>query len=985
VAGQPPTGSESDDRVEAQHNVRLAGVIVLAFQAVYIAGDFYAVPSQLPFFLPFYGVNIVTLLFAIFASPTDWFGRHWRIASLSMVTALDVTGALMNIHAGTDFPHFLTLIPFSLGCAMFLPWGPAWQAAMNSVLLLSYAVVSAIEPPDGRDRVYRWIALLAVLVLSQAAALLADRYRRRLFGNLLALREGEAELRRSEALTRNIVDTAFEAIITTDARGEILTWNPRAEAIFGWTSSEAQGKPIISLLVPESEREWVEPIAGEIGAGGHLSLLGNALTTKLVDRSGREFPAEIVISQLRLKNGAGFSVFARDISERRRVERELVEARETALQASRAKSEFLAAMSHEIRTPLNAIVGMTELLQSADLTPEQRRRTKVIVSSGELLLTIVNDILDFSKLSEGKVVLERIDFDPVELIENTVDSFAQAASVKRLDLVLHLDFNMPRGLRGDPSRLRQVLNNLIANAIKFTSAGEVMVRVARIEDNPVNVVVRFDVSDTGIGIARKAQLRLFQPFVQAEGSTSRRYGGSGLGLVISAQLVKQMGGEIRLDSELGKGSTFCFTARFDKGQAAAHSWATDGVASRFREMHAVIVDDNASTRQVISEYMSSWGITSEAFASGGAMLEQLKSAQVGGMKPACVVLDSQMPGIDGVSVACAIRANDSVKDTKIIMMCPEGGPGTEADRWIAKPVRPSQLFNCLLELFVSDGRTGVDPRPAAGSALTRDTAGQARKSGRILLIDDNPVNRGLVAEQLHVLGYAADMVENAPRALETLARERYDLVLMDCEMPGMDGYEATGEIRRREGGDRHSLIIALTAHATEGQRERCLAAGMDGYLSKPVRLKELANTLDIWLCRMAVDDAALQQKVTDGESGWKAEPELDPAVLAEIAALSASSGHNILRELVDLFLLNLPGRLASVRRALDSNDIRTLGAVAHSLKGSLANLGAKRFSALCARVEQSAVEGDRPQAVILANMLLDEARSIPELFLQCFS
>src|SRR5271166_1736869 len=291
-----------------------------------------------------------------------------------------------------------------------------------------------------------------------------------------------------------------------------------------------------------------------------------------------------------------------------------------------------------------------------------------------------------------------------------------------------------------------------------------------------------------------------------------------------------MGGEIRLDSELGKGSTFCFTARFDKGQAAAHSWATDGVASRFREMHAVIVDDNASTRQVISEYMSSWGITSEAFASGGAMLEQLKSAQVGGMKPACVVLDSQMPGIDGVSVACAIRANDSVKDTKIIMMCPEGGPGTEADRWIAKPVRPSQLFNCLLELFVSDGRTGVDPRPAAGSALTRDTAGQARKSGRILLIDDNPVNRGLVAEQLHVLGYAADMVENAPRALETLARERYDLVLMDCEMPGMDGYEATGEIRRREGGDRHSLIIALTAHATEGQRERCLAAGMDGYL-----------------------------------------------------------------------------------------------------------------------------------------------------------
>ncbi|MGB8411334.1 MAG: response regulator [Candidatus Binatus sp.] len=542
----------------------------------------------------------------------------------------------------------------------------------------------------------------------------------------------------------------------------------------------------------------------------------------------------------------------RDITERKRVDEEVNSAhgvRDLALEAARLRSEFLASMSHEIRTPLAGIIGAGELLSLSDLTPEQRRQTEIIRSSGELLLTTVNDILDFSKLAAGRVVLEKLDFDLVELTESLIDSFAVAARGKGIELALYVDVNMPSGLRGDPSRLRQILNNLVSNAIKFTQQGEVMVRANRVEDTADDVLVRFEVADTGIGIPFEAQGRLFQPFVQAESSTSRRFGGTGLGLVIAATLTDQMGGEIGFESAPGKGSNFHFTARLEKGLEIVRPWMTATATSCFNGIRALIVNDSPSSRQILSEYLSSWGIENAAVGSGAEALEILRLARAGDEKQIVALIDEQISGLSALGLARAIKERSDIKHSKVIMLSAQRAVrnATEVvDAWITKPVRPSHLFSCLLELCRNaDGvstRTIAAPPP---SPIDNEPP-QWRKAVQVLLVDDNLVNRTIGAQQLSVLGYTAEIVDGARRGLEFVSCRRPDIVLMDCEMPEMDGYQAVAEIRRREGNTRHTVVVALTAHATEGDRARCLDAGMDDYLSKPVKLQSLAAMLDIW-------------------------------------------------------------------------------------------------------------------------------------------
>jgi two-component system, sensor histidine kinase and response regulator len=440
-----------------------------------------------------------------------------------------------------------------------------------------------------------------------------------------------------------------------------------------------------------------------------------------------------------------------DIDTRKRAEDEASRARDRvrdlALETARLRSNFLANMSHEIRTPLAGIIGTGELLLLSELSSEQRRQTETIRSSGELLLTIVNDILDFSKLSADKVELEEIEFDLVELTELLVDSFAVTARAKGIEIALQVDANLPAGLLGDPNRLRQVLNNLVSNAIKFSARGEVMVCALRVEDTANDVLVRFEVIDSGIGIPYEAQGRLFQPFVQAEGSTSRRFGGTGLGLVIAAKLVEQMGGEIGFESVPGKGSSFHFTARFKKGARIIRSPMAPAGGSRFRKVSVLAISDGCAGREATVEPPSS-----------GRIAAALSGPNAGGQP-------------------------------------------------------------------------------------------QWRRAVQVLLVDDNPVNRTLGAKQLSVLGYTAEIVDSARRALEVVGNWPFDIVLMDCEMPEMDGYKAVAEIRRLEGDARHTVVIALTAHAAEGERSKCLSAGMDDYLSKPVKLQTLATMLDAWAHR----------------------------------------------------------------------------------------------------------------------------------------
>ncbi len=543
-----------------------------------------------------------------------------------------------------------------------------------------------------------------------------------------------------------------------------------------------------------------------------------------------------------------------DVTSRKLAEEEANRARDRvrdlALETARLRSDFLASMSHEIRTPLIGIIGTGELLSRSDLTPEQRRLTEIIRSSGELLLTVVNDILDFSKLAAGKFVLEKLDFDLVELTETLVDSFAATARAKGIELALHADIHMPTGLRGDQSRLRQILNNLVANAIKFTERGEVTVRATRAEENAADVLVRFDVVDTGIGIPLAAQGRLFQPFVQAEGSTSRRFGGTGLGLVIAAKLTEQMGGEIGFESEPGKGSNFHFTARFEKGPEIVRPWMAVTDVPCFNGMRAIVVNGSPASRRVITEYLTPWGIDHAAVSSGAEALAMLQHEPSGDHNQIVVLIDDQTLDMGALELARAIKDNADIKHRKVIMFSTDDGArnaGETVDAWITKPVRPSHLYSRLLELYGNTDRVRIEKVAIAPAGAIGNEQPEWRKGVRVLLVDDNLVNRTIGAKQLSALGYTGTIADSAQRGLEIVSSGGCDIVLMDCEMPEMDGYQAVAEIRRREGSARHTVVIALTAHATEDDRGKCVGAGMDDYLSKPVKLDMLAEKLDGWV------------------------------------------------------------------------------------------------------------------------------------------
>jgi len=664
------------------------------------------------------------------------------------------------------------------------------------------------------------------------------------------LRDAEVrrERRRAEARYRSLFDRVPVGVFSITPAGRVLDANPAFVEMLGFADVESLKRIDIARLWDQpKERTRLRALIAREGVVQNFEMWMR-----------RQDGSTICCAQsARAVYGAGGKVdhyegVSVDITERKRAEEEVKRARDLALEAVRLRSEFMHNMSHEIRTPLNGIIGSAELLALSELLPEQRRHAEIIQSSGELLLRIVNDILDFSRLSDGMIVLEQIDFDPIELVESLVDSFGGAARAKDLELALKVDISMPTGLRGDPQRLRQILSNLVSNAIKFTPAGEVLIRVTRVEESANDALMRFEVTDTGIGISPEVHSELFQPFVQADGSTNRRFGGTGLGLVISAQLTRQMGGEIGFDSEPDKGSKFHFTVRLAKGTEIGRPWMKPSAVSLFKRMRVLVVDTSLLSCRVISEYLSSWGIANVVLASGAEILDHLVLAAADNKMHAVVVLDEQLSNISGSSIARAIKSSAHGKDTKVVMLRSANSLNDspeDVDFSITKPVRPSHLFNCLLALFLDSDHNFADSSQQVSPGTAGDGQYEWRKGIRVLVIDDNVTNRILIRQQLHVLGYTAEIVDGAPQGLEVLSREHCDIILMDCEMPEMDGYEGTAEIRRCEGDARHTVVIALTAHATEGDRERCLAAGMDDYLSKPVKLEKLAEVLDSWVGR----------------------------------------------------------------------------------------------------------------------------------------
>ena len=710
----------------------------------------------------------------------------------------------------------------------------------------------------GRDDGYRGSFDLDPLLAACAA--LAEAYRSE--GRRQA---AERDLRHHEALARAVVDASLDCIVTMDEAGRITEFNPAAERTFGYRREDVLGESLANLLIPSRARDAHRRGFARYMETGESSIIGRRLELDALRSDGSEFPVEIFVGVIDDLPERQFTAYLRDITEQRRAADDLREARDSAESANTAKSRFLATMSHEIRTPLNAIIGMSELLIGTKLSSDQREYANALHVSSASLFELINDVLDFSKIDADQMELDYAPFDPGAVLEEVAHLLSVRARERDLELVTFVDPNLPTLVTGDRQRLRQVLTNLIGNAIKFTPEGTVYAGVERVDSGDGKTVgVRYDVADTGIGISDEQQRRIFDRFVQVDDSTERRFEGTGLGLAIARSIVELMGGEISIDSRLGKGSAFTVRLRLPKAEEGASR-----VAVRGPQAHGgvLVVDDNARSREALRRTLEGYGYDVETAGGGYEALERLAGTPD---RFAVLLIDERMPEMDGLATARIMVRQDGVPEVPAVLLWNSARPLDDSDHpgvvaTVNKPIRQHELFATLdtvLGTAAPDGDDDVagEPEPAAtGTPL------------RILLVEDNHFNTLLATKLLESQGHVVDSASDGLMAIQYAEAGRYDLVLMDIEMPSMDGFDSTREIRKREAEIHRSPvpIVALTAHAVRGFRERCLDAGMNDYVSKPINdPKKLGEILDRWLdtrpsAYLVCSDPALRARVED--------------------------------------------------------------------------------------------------------------------------
>jgi PAS domain S-box-containing protein len=751
----------------------------------------------------------------------------------------------------------------------------------------------------------------------------------------------------TEAQLTGILSIADDAIITVDEAQRIILFNKGAERIFGYTVEEAIGEPL-ELLLPPGARASHSAHVDEFGASGTAARrMGERSEITGRRRDGSEFPAEASISCFNTGARRIYTAMLRDVTEQKRQAEALNDAKRAAELADEAKSMFLANMSHEIRTPLNAIIGMTSLLLYADLAEEQRDFVQTIRSSGDALLTIINEILDFTKIELGSLEIDPHPFDVRHVIEASLDQVASVAAEKNLNLAYIADDSVPAVVVGDGLRLRQILLNILSNAVKFTRQGEVVVNIEAFRTEQARYELHFSVVDTGIGIREEERDRIFKPFSQVDASTTREYGGTGLGLAISQRLCEMLGGRIWVESIPGRGSTFHFTMLAEQGTDLPGTHVR-GAQPKLAGKRVLIVDDIATNRRILVKHLLKWGLLPQAVASALEALDLIRDGHAFDL----AILDLSMPQMDGVQLARAIRQTRDAQALPLVLLTSMGqrqkqveAAGVEFSAYLHKPIKPSQLLDILMTLIGGRQESADDSGQPAGPGLAMQLPLD------ILLAEDNAVNQKVVLRILAHLGYQADTAANGREVLAALERRNYDVVLMDIQMPEMDGIETMGHILERYPSSSRPYVIAMTANALHGDRERFLAAGMDDYLGKPIDIEDMARALQRRR-PLAAPSSALRPGV------------VDLAQLQRLRRLDQADGTSLCKEVIDQFLDEVPDVAAKLMASAQQGDGAALARLAHRLGSTALASGARRVADVCMMLERAGKQG--PSSVVPA-------------------